>query len=179
VIVAETFSKSFSPGVRVGWGILPRELVGPVAALKGNIDFGSPHFAQRVMTAVLELGLFEPHAAALRRHYSAKLEAMLAAADEFLAGLPGVSWQRPTGGLYIWLRLPEGFDAGPSGTLFDAALAEGVLYVPGEYCFPGEGQPVEKNTMRLSFGVQGAVEIRRGIEALSRAIQSAQACVES
>jgi 2-aminoadipate transaminase len=179
VIVAETFSKSFSPGVRVGWGILPPELVGPVADLKGNIDFGSPHFAQRVMTAVLELDLFEPHAAGLRRNYRAKLEAMLAAADEFLAGLPGVSWQRPSGGLYIWLRLPEGIDAGSSGTLFDAALAEGVLYVPGEYCFPAEGQPVEKNTMRLSFGVQGAVEIRRGIEALSRAICNAQACVGS
>ncbi len=179
VIVAETFSKSFSPGVRVGWGILPRELVGPIADLKGNLDFGSPHFAQRVMTAVLELDLFEPHAASLRRQYRVKLEAMLAAADEFLSGLPGVSWQRPTGGLYVWLKLPEGIEAGPSGTLFDAALAEGVLYVPGEYCFPGEGQPVEKNTMRLSFGVQGPEEIRRGMEALSRAIRNVPACVGS
>ena len=165
--------------MRVGWGILPPDLVEPIANLKGNIDFGSPHFAQRVMTAVLELDLFEPHAAGLRRNYRTKLEVMLAAADEFLAGLPGVSWQQPTGGLYVWLRLPEGIDTGSGGTLFDAALAEGVLYVPGEYCFPGEGQPVEKNTMRLSFGVQGAVEIRRGIEALSRAISGVQACVES
>ncbi len=103
---------------------------------------------------------------------------MLSAADEFLAELPGVSWLRPTGGLYVWLRLPEGIDAGPSGTLFDAALAEGMLYVPGEYCFPAEGQAVEKNTIRLSFGVQGAPQIRRGVEALSRAIRHAHACVE-
>ena len=172
VIVAETFSKSFSPGVRVGWGILPRELVGPVADLKGNIDFGSPHFAQRVMTAAIELDLVEPHVASLRAQYRAKLEAMLSAADEFLAPLADVAWDRPSGGLYVWLRLPQGVDAGSDGKLFEAALAEGVLYVPGEYCFPGEGQPVEKNTMRLSFGVQGAAEIRRGIEALSRAIRA-------
>lgn len=147
--------------------------------MKGNIDFGSPHFAQRVMTAVLELDLFEPHVASLRRHYRAKLEAMLAAADEFLADMPGLCWDRPSGGLYIWLRLPAEIDAGETGNLFDAALAEGVLYVPGEYCFPGEGQAVEKNTMRLSFGVQGAAEIRRGIEALSRTVRHAQAGVES
>jgi 2-aminoadipate transaminase len=179
VIVAETFSKSFSPGVRVGWGILPPDLIGPVSDLKGNIDFGSPHFAQRVMTAVIELGLFEPHVAALRQNYCVKLAAMLAAADEFLADVPGVSWQRPTGGLYVWLRLPEGIDAGPHGTLFDAALAEGVLYVPGEYCFPAEGQTIESNTIRLSFGVQSAAQIRQGVEALSRAIRHAHACVAS
>ena len=115
VIVAETFSKSFSPGVHVGWGILPRELVEPVDDLKGNIDFGSPHFAQRVMTAALELDLFEPHVASLREHYRVKLEAMLAAADEFLASIPGVSWERPTGGLYVWLTLPADIDAGTGG----------------------------------------------------------------
>ncbi len=171
VIVAETFSKSFSPGVRVGWGILPRELVEPVADLKGNIDFGSPHFAQRVMTAALELDLFEPHVASLREQYRVKLAAMLAAADEFLAPIPGVSWERPAGGLYVWLKLPAGIEAGTDGRLFAAALGEGVLYVPGDYCFPGEGEAVQPNTMRLSFGVQGPAEIRRGIEALSRAIR--------
>jgi 2-aminoadipate transaminase len=179
VIVAETFSKSFSPGIRVGWGILPRALVAPIADLKGNLDFGSPHFAQRVMTAVLELGLFEPHVAKLRDHYRAKLAAMLAAADEFLAGVPGVSWGRPDGGLYIWLQLPPGMDAGASGALFDQAHAEGMLYVPGEYCFPSDGQPVAKNRIRLSFGVQSAVQIRRGVEALSRAIRRVHTCVDA
>jgi 2-aminoadipate transaminase len=177
VIVAETFSKSFSPGIRVGWGILPPALVEPVSDLKGNIDFGSPHFAQRLMTAVLELGLWEPHVTVLRRSYQAKMEAMLAAADTFLANVPGVSWRRPSGGLYVWLRLPEGLDAGPSGSLFDAALAEGVIYVPGEYCFPSTGQAVAKNTIRMSFGVQSPEQIFRGVEALARAIRRAAVCV--
>lgn len=171
VIVAETFSKSFSPGVRVGWGILPHELLGPVGALKTNIDFGSPHLNQLLMAAVLELGLLGPHIAELRALYQSKLTAMLAALDDHLADVEGVEWLRPQGGLYVWLRLPPGVETGPNGTLMGHALEEGVLYVPGEYCYPGEGERACTNTIRLSFGVQSADKIRLGVEALGRAIR--------
>ncbi|MGH7200013.1 MAG: PLP-dependent aminotransferase family protein, partial [Planctomycetaceae bacterium] len=56
VILAQTFSKSFSPGLRVGFGVLPRELVRPVCDRKGNEDFGSAHFNQQLLEAVFELG---------------------------------------------------------------------------------------------------------------------------
>ncbi len=171
VIVAETFSKSFSPGVRVGWGILPEELVGPVSGLKATIDFGSPHLNQQLMSAVFERGLFEPHLALLRQNYQLKMDAMLGAMDDFLGGIAGVRWNRPSGGLYVWLELPEGMDAGPGGLLIEHALAEGVLYVPGEYCYPSAGFPARKDRIRLSFGVQSPENIRRGVEALSRAIR--------
>jgi 2-aminoadipate transaminase len=170
VIVAETFSKSFSPGIRVGWGILPRALVAPVATLKANIDFGSPNFNQHLMANVLAQGLFEPHVEHLRSVYREKLAAMLAAMDEHLSDIPGARWQQPSGGLYVWLELPETIDTGPAGALMRHALDEGVLYVPGEYCYPTEGERVHRNCIRLSFGVQNAKNIRRGIEALGRAI---------
>jgi 2-aminoadipate transaminase len=171
VIVAETFSKSFSPGVRVGWGVLPAELVAPVAALKANIDFGSPNLNQHLMAAVLEQGLLERHVKLLRQAYRGKLEAMLDAMDKHLGPLPGVRWQRPRGGLYVWLELPEGMDSGPGSRLIEHALDEGVLYVPGEYCYPPAGQPARKDRIRLSFGVQTAENIRRGVQALARAIE--------
>ncbi|QDU99068.1 aminotransferase-like domain-containing protein [Lignipirellula cremea] len=174
VITAGTFSKSFSPGIRVGWGVLPKHLVAPVCNQKGNIDFGSPNFSQHLMAEVLQGGLFEPHVEKIRDAYRVKLHAMLEAADEFLAPLPGVRWDRPTGGLYVWLVLPPGIDCGPRGQLFDAAIAEGMFYVPGQYCFPTEGEPVRKNTIRLSFGVQSPEKIRRGMEALARAIGQVQ-----
>lgn len=174
VIVAETFSKSFSPGVRVGWGILPTELVAPVAALKANIDFGSAHLNQHLMASVLELGLLEPHIVQLRAAYQAKLAAMLQAMDDHLGGMDGVRWQRPSGGMYVWLELPAEIDAGPSGVLMQHALEEGVIYVPGEYCFPGEGEAIRPNTIRLSFGVQSAENIRRGIDSLARAIKASR-----
>lgn len=170
VIVAGTFSKSFSPGLRVGWGILPRQLIGPVNEQKGNVDFGSPNFNQYVMTQVLERGLWPPHLERLRSGYRQKLAAALAAAEEYLTPLPGVQWFRPQGGLYLWVHLPPGLDAGMAGPLFAAALRHGVLYVPGEYSYPGAGQPVCRNTLRLSFGVQSCAKIREGVEMLARAI---------
>ncbi len=172
VIVAGTFSKSFSPGVRVGWGVLPEHLVGPVCAQKGNIDFGSPNLNQHLMAAVMQRGLFDEHVEKLRASYHRKLDAMLRAADEFLAPLDGVRWLRPTGGLYVWATLPPHIDTGPDGELFDRSIVEGMLYVPGQYCYPGEGQPVARNTMRLSFGVQTCEGIRAGMAALARAIRA-------
>ena len=173
VIVAGTFSKSFSPGIRVGWGILPRHLIGPVNEQKGNVDFGSPNLNQYLMARVLELGLFEPHLARIRARYREKLNAMLAAADVHLAQLTGVDWIRPQGGLYVWVRLPPGMDAGLQRPLFEAAVREGVLYVPGEYCFPAAGEPVQRHTLRLSFGVQSCAKIQEGVEKLARAISAA------
>jgi 2-aminoadipate transaminase len=95
---------------------------------------------------------------------------MLQAADAWLAPLPSVRWIRPTGGLYVWVELPQTIDTGPTGQLFERAIDEGVLYVPGEYCFPDEGEGVRKNTMRLSFGVQSPEQIDNGMQALARAI---------
>jgi len=170
VVVAGTFSKSFSPGIRVGWGVLPPHLVDPVLDQKGNIDFGSPNLNQYLMASVLEGGLLDPHIARLRTNYRKKLTAMLAAADEHLAPIAGVRWQRPTGGLYVWARLPEGMETSTERELFKRAVDEGVLYVPGEYCYAPEGVAVEKNTMRLSFGVQSCPRINEGIQALANAI---------
>ena len=172
VVQAGSFSKSYSPGIRVGWGLLPPALLKPVLAEKGNVDFGSPNFNQLLMSAVLELNLFDRHVRLVRSNYREKLDAVLQAADEFLAPLTGLHWVRPTGGLYVWLRLPEEIDAGLSGPLFDKAVEQGVLYVPGECCYPGEGVPVRKNTIRLSFGIQCRASLRRGIESLARAIKS-------
>ncbi len=73
VVHAGTFSKSFSPGIRVGWGVLPPALAGPVVAEKGNADFGSPNFNQVLMAKVLEEGLFDAQVERLRTAYREKL----------------------------------------------------------------------------------------------------------
>ena len=171
VLGVGTFSKSYSPGMRVGWGILPAELVSPVCCQKGNIDFGSPNFNQHLMHRVLERGLFDEHVRRIRGSYRGKLQAMLSAAEAELGSVPGVTWEHPMGGLYVWVQLPEGVDAGPEGRLFDAAVRNGVLYVPGQYCYPSGGEPVRRNTLRLSFGVQTGERIQAGVAALARAIR--------
>src|SRR5262249_23506612 len=97
----------------------------------------------------------------------ALLEAL---ADEFPAA-SGVRWTRPDGGLYVWLTFPPGTDAGPQGLLMHSALREGVLYVPGPFCYlEGSGVPVPPNEARLCFGVAEPAQLREGIRRLARAL---------
>lgn len=170
VIVTGTFSKSFSPGLRIGWGILPKDLVEPIAQQKSNLDFGSPHLAQHVLHQVLRQGLWDQHVQILCENYSRKMEAMLEAMDEHFRPLQDVTWFRPQGGLYLWVTLPQHVKTGPDGPLLQQALDCGVLYVPGEYCFPTESNQ-HSNTIRLSFGAQTTEKLRHGVQALAEAVR--------
>jgi DNA-binding transcriptional MocR family regulator len=127
------------------------------------------------MAKVFELGLFDAHVAALRDVYREKLAAMLAAADQHLATIDGVRFERPKGGLYVWLQTPDRLDTGTEAALFPRAMERGVLYVPGRYCYPSEGVAARDNMIRLSFGVQSPGKIRRGIEALGAAMREVMA----
>ncbi len=171
VVWTDTFSKCFSPGIRVGWGVLPAELAQVVLDLKGNVDFGSPHFAQCLIYEVLQRGLLEPHVNRLRAAYRTKLQAMLQALEEHFGPVEGCRWMRPQGGLYVWLELPPQVDTRPEAPLFHAAVERGVLYVPGHYCYPRLGVPVPHNTIRLSFGVQPPDRIAQGVRLLAQAVQ--------
>lgn len=170
VALLQTFSKPFAPGFKTGYGLLPRDLVEPVLLQKGNHDFGSTNIAQHVLLEAMRSGVYAQHVAALCRRYAEKRNAMLEALDEHMRGL-GAKWTRPTGGLYVWLELPPGFDTSREGALFSRAIAEGVLYVPGAYCYPDSGtRPAPLNTMRLSFGVSEIPQILEGIKRLARAV---------
>ena len=171
VVEIGTFSKSFSPGLRVGWGVLPPALMQPVQSQKGNLDFGSPYFSQRIMAKILELQLYDLHIATIRDCYQTKRNAICAALEDVFQGHSEIHWQRPLGGLYVWIELPEHLAAGPDGRLLETTLNEGTFYVPGEYCFPSEGTLPQKNTLRLSFGVQPPEQLHRGVAALGRALE--------
>lgn len=173
VIYAGTFSKSFSPGLRVGYGVLPKALVTPILELKGNLDFGSPHFSQGLVREAMVRGLYEPHVHTLCEVYQRKRDAMLQALDAELGGAGIARYLRPSGGLYVWAELP-GVDTSASGKLFQRALEEGVLYVPGEYCFADLAK-APRSFMRLSFGVQSEERIAEGVRRLATAIRSVRA----
>jgi 2-aminoadipate transaminase len=173
VILAQTFSKSFSPGVRVGYGIVPHELVEPICDRKGNEDFGSANFNQQLMATVIEQGLYDPHVAKVCDAYRIKRDSMLAAADRYFAGIPGVRWVHPQGGLYVWMTLPESIDTGFDGPLFrQATQSDQVMYVPGELCYAGEPDERPKNQMRLSYGVESPAGIDLGMKRLANAVRA-------
>jgi len=174
VVLAQTFSKPFAPGFRCGYAILPDDLVEPTLNQKGNHDFGSGNLSQHVLLRAMRTGLYAEHVETLRRRYRAKRDAMLAALAEHLGDFEprDTAWTRPGGGLYVWLTLPEWMDTGKDADLFGAAVDEGVLYVPGEFCYgPDPRRTAERNHMRLTFGTVGEAAIREGVARLARAIR--------
>lgn len=176
VILAQTFSKSFSPGVRVGLGVLPPELVKPVSDLKGNEDFGSAHLNQHVLARVLKNGAYRQHVEIVRASYCEKRNAMLKACEQEFAGLPRVSWLHPSGGMYVWMRLPDHVHTGFDSVVFrQATQVEKVMYVPGELSYPFDWPERPRCEMRLSFGVQSVEGIEEGIRRLARAVRTVMA----
>jgi 2-aminoadipate transaminase len=174
VILAMTFSKPCSPGLKTGYGFLPRELVGPLGRLKGNHDFGSNNFTQHLLSHMLASGAYDRHVRELCAVYRAKRDTLLEALAEEFGDWPEVRWTHPDGGLYVWLTFPPGVDTGPDGRLMQAALAEGVLYVPGQFCYVnGDNGPIPTNEARLSFGVAPPEQLREAVRRLARAAEAA------
>lgn len=172
VILARTFSKTFSPGIKLGFGVLPAGLVDPVIALKGNHDFGTTNLTQQVLARVLADGSYQTHVDGLIGMYRSKRDAMLAALDESFGPLDGaVTWTRPKGGMFIWLAVPEGVDLGSKGPMLARCLERGVLYIPGAFAFPVEPGPVATNYARICFGVAGEAELTEGIRRLAAALE--------
>jgi 2-aminoadipate transaminase len=173
VILARTFSKTFSPGLKVGYGILPAGLIDPILYLKGNHDFGSANFNQRLLERILADGSYQKHVARLTGMYRRKCAIFLSALEESLGPLDSeVHWTRPEGGLFVWMTVPEGLDTGFDGPLFPRCVREGVIYVPGEHAFALEPAPRPRNHLRLTFGVPSPDELVEGARRLGAALSA-------
>jgi len=173
VIYTQTFSKSLSPGLRTGFGVLPKQLIKPVTDLKSIHDFGSPHLSQQMIAELIASGRYQKHVAELRQAYREKAEAMWTAMEATILKRPDASAQSPTGGLYTWLTIDsEAIDTRFEGNLFSiAAETYKMMYVPGELFYPSLEHPDATKTMRLSYGVQPIDKLPEGIERLSQAIE--------
>ncbi|HEX8912013.1 MAG TPA: PLP-dependent aminotransferase family protein [Humisphaera sp.] len=178
VATSYTFSKPFSPGLKLGYTAMPKDLAHAMLQQKGNHDFGSSSLAMHIAATAMADGTYAAQVEKLRATYRAKRDRTLAALDRAFgaetrggAAGPRVTYTRPDGGLYVWVTLPDGLDASRTGPLFAAALEAGVLYVPGDYCFqPDERGHVPTNHLRLCFGQLHPDQIEPGIERLAAAI---------
>jgi len=180
VILTQTFSKSFSPGLRVGFGIASEEVCAAIRDKKGNDDFGSTNMSQHILAIALRENLYYDHVEHLRAVYREKRDGMLEAAEIYFSNMPGVQWVQPNGGLYVWMTLPATIETGFTSPLFQKAIHQDkVMYVPGELCFAvdqglscNEQPAVQKNHMRLTFGVQNVEGIHEGMKRLANAVKS-------
>jgi 2-aminoadipate transaminase len=170
VIYTGTYSKPYAPGARVGFGILPEPLFTTIQCIKGNHDFGTANLLQQLLAGALSSGLYDKHVAKVQKNYARKARVMKSAlAEHFPANVE--IWESG-GGLYFWARLPKGISAGVKSKVFQSALKNDVLYVPGELCYaddPSRAKP--DNEMRISFGSAKVENIRKGIERLGKVLK--------
>ena len=89
-------------------------------------DLHTPGFNQRVVHEVVRNGFLDQHVPTIRARYRAQRDAMDAALRRHMPA--GTSWHAPQGGMFFWLRLPDGLDA---MQLLEQAVAAGVAFVPG------------------------------------------------
>jgi 2-aminoadipate transaminase len=159
-----SFSKILAPGLRLGYLVAPKALYPKLLQAKQAADLHTPSFNQRVVAEVLKDGFIDRHVPTIRALYKQQCEAMLAALEREMAGL-GLSWNRPVGGMFLWVQLPQGLKAIP---LLDKAVEKGVAFVPGSAFYAGAAN---ENTLRLSFVTATVDQINTGMAALAAAIR--------
>lgn len=174
VVFTSTFSKPYSTGIRVGYGILPYDLVNPILFIKTNHDFGTSNFLQAIMAEVIGSGQFDKHLARIKVRYAQKCQHLHTALETYLPN--SATWIQPGGGLYIWLQLPDNVDTGMNSKFFNMAIEKEILYVPGALCFAqtsldsSHGQKY-RATIRLSFGGAHESDFEKGAERLGDCIK--------
>jgi len=159
VVQAGTTSKTFFPGVRLGWAVGPPEISARLVAAKQNTDQCAGALGQRLFEEYVRRGWIDEQLAASRGLYRRKCELMLGALERSMP--EGARWTRPRGGFFSWLTLSDGAD---TVALARRAAEQRVGIVPGTLFFPdGRGA----TDVRLSFSLVDEAQIDEGIERLA------------
>ena len=159
VIHLGSFSKIFAPGFRLGWAIAHPEILDKIYVCKQSLDLCPPIFDQYVAAEFLSSGRLDANLEKSIALYKRNRDLLLSLLEEYMP--ERVTWTHPEGGLFLFLTMPEGFDA---VRFYDTALDAGVAYVAGEFFHPdGSG----KNTMRMNFSFMTPERITEGVKLLA------------
>ena len=159
VIHLGSFSKIFAPGFRLGWAIAHPDILDKIYVCKQSLDLCPPIFDQYVAAEFLTSGRLDENLARSIELYKGKRDLLLSLLEKHMP--EGVTWTHPEGGLFLFLTMPDGFDA---VKFYDTALDAGVAYVAGEFFHPDRSG---KNTMRLNFSFMSPEKITEGIRLLA------------
>ena len=164
VIHLGSFSKIFAPGFRLGWAIAHPDILDKIYVCKQSLDLCPPIFDQYVAAEFLSSGRLDANLMKSIELYKGKRDLMLSLLKEYMPS--DVHWTHPEGGLFLFLTLPDGFDA---VAFYDKALSAGVAYVAGEFFHPDRNG---KNTMRLNFSFMSPERISEGIRLLAELLKT-------
>lgn len=158
-----SFSKIISPGMRVGFLAAHPDIIRKCTIGKQSTDLHTPGLTQAIVDLYLRRNLLKPHIEAILPAYRDKLNAMLGELESFPKG---TVYTRPEGGLFIFVTMPEGFDA---TRIFPEAIERGVAYVSGTFFYPDGGH---LNTLRLNFSNSTLEQIHTGMGVLRELFES-------
>jgi 2-aminoadipate transaminase len=160
-LYASSFSKTVAPGLRVGYGVLPGYLAGPVTRAALDAYVSPPTWPQAVVHEFLAAGFLPEHLARARAMLRERYDALAGGLE---AGLPGQArWPAPDGGYFLWLELPGGLR---SDDLLAACEQAGVTFAPGPgFFYHGGGE----HRARLCFSSPPRADIRPGADRLTAA----------
>ena len=159
-----TFSKTVSPGFRVGWIVGQKNLIHKVVIAKQSLDLCTNVFSQAIIAEFLNQNLMDEHKEHIKSMYKRKRDIMLDCMQKYLPS--GVKWTIPDGGLFLWVTLPEGMN---SKDLLKKAIDKKVAFVPGN-SFSTDGNI--ENSMRLNFSNASDENIVEGIKRLGEVISA-------
>ena len=163
VITLGTFSKIFMPGFRMGWVLAHPMVIDNFVKAKQSTDLCTSAFLQKITVKFFQKNYFDANVKNIVDMYRSKLAAMLGAFERYMP--EGVTWTRPEGGLFLFLTLPEGYDA---EELFQIAIEKNVAFVLGTVFFVNGGG---KNTMRINFSYMSEEMNIEGVKRLADAIK--------
>jgi len=158
-----SFSKILGPGLRLGWMLVPQDIYQKCELIKQSIDACSPSVSQVIADKFIREGYIYDYTASVRQEYKKRGLVMIEALEKNLPSY--VTFEKPRGGFYIWLHLPEGTDA---TLILQKALEKGVVFVTGK-TFDPDG--IKNDAMRVSFCNTDEAAIQKGIPLLAEAIR--------
>ncbi len=166
VIYLSTASKIFAPGFRLGWVIAKEDVVKWFNLAKQSLNLNTSNFVQYIFAEGLRRNVVLKNLPHVRDLYKRKRDAMLAALETYMP--PGVTWTKPSGGMFIWVTTPPHIDT--KELLKTAVTQYKVAFVPGHGFFVDQSV---RNAMRLNFTYPSFEQINEGIRRLAMAIRGA------
>ena len=159
VIYVGSFSKTLSPGIRVGFVCCHEEIMDRIVVVKQVNDVHTTLMMQMLVTEYITKYDFDAHIAKSCKLHGEKCDIMLSAIEKYFPKC--VKYTRPDGGIFLWCTLPDGVDAKP---IFKKAVERKVAFVPGSTCMVDLEAPC--NSFRLNYSTASNEDIEKGIKIL-------------
>jgi DNA-binding transcriptional MocR family regulator len=166
VVYLGSFSKTFAPGLRVGWAVAPHGIREKLVLAAEASVLCPPAISQMAVSAYLHEHPWLEQVKVFRELYRERRDALL---DAMATSLPdGTTWTEPAGGFYSWVTLPDGLDA---TVMLPRAVTARVAYVPGTAFYAGAAKPMGRRSLRLSYCYPDPDRIREGVRRLAGVVR--------